>query len=210
MPDPRPPERTQAPSYAPLGALRWALPTAAVVAALAAVGLLGRGWPTALGGALLAFAVAVLLIGGGATLFTHFAARGGAARLLPEMAAMREQEAFAPELSLLAAGKVDQAVERLEARRAEEPENLPLLFLTAETYAREAGHPRRAESLFRAARKLRGISPEQDLYATNRLVDLYRGPLADRAGATRELKRILKRHPKSEAAALVKRRLNSR
>lgn len=190
-----------------LKALGWALPMSAVMGILAFVALLSRGWIVAILGAMLGFAGGLVVIGGGTIVFTHLMARGATSFLLPGGGGGVREEEFSRERALVAAGQVEEALRLMERRRAEEPGNVALTLLLAETYARDGGKPRRAEPLFRAAREMRGVSAERDLYATNRLVDLYLGPLNDRAGASRELRRILERHPRSAAAGEVKRLL---
>lgn len=190
-------------------ALGRALPPSVLLGVLVFSWLLGRGLAVAILGGVLGFAVGMLLLGVGRISVSHLVARATAAFLLPSGRSTPGAEEFSRERTLIAGGSVDEALRAMELRREAEPGNVALVFLLAETYAREGAKPRRAEPLFRAARQLDGISPEQDLYATNRLVDLYLGPLADRRKAARELRRILRRHPRSRAAAEVKRLLET-
>jgi hypothetical protein len=209
MADFRPPflERLGVHDPAALRAFGWALPMAAFLGVLAFASLLDVGLGVALLGGLAAFVGGTLLIGGAAALFTHLLARGGAGLLLPSGVSSAGGEEFSRERALVAAGKLDVALALMERRREEEPGNVALLLLLADTYARDAGKPRRAEPLFRAARKLKGCSAGEDLYATNRLVDLYLGPLGQPGAASRELRRIVERHPRSRAAVEVRRRV---
>lgn len=210
MPDYKPTlfERLGLDSPSNLKALGWALPMSALLALLAFAAFLSQGWAVAFLAGALGFVGGIVAIAGGTIVFTHLVARGATSFLLPGAGGgAGSEEEFSRERALVAAGKVDEALRTMERRRAEEPANVALVLLMAETYARDARKPGRAEPLFRAAREMRGVSAERDLYATNRLVDLYLGPLGDRAGAARELRRILERHPKSAAAGEVKRLL---
>jgi hypothetical protein len=192
-----------------LRALGRAAPPSAFLGVLAFAWLLRHGVVAAVLGALLGFGAGIFLLGGGSAGLSHLVARAAAAFLLPSGNSSPGEEEFSRERALVAAGKVNEALGMMERRREAEPANAALVLLLAETYARDAGQPRRAVPLFRAVREMDGVSPERDLYATNRLVDLYLGPLEDRAGAARELRRILRRHPGSRAAAEVKRLLET-
>ncbi|HKG92203.1 MAG TPA: hypothetical protein VKA84_09940, partial [Gemmatimonadaceae bacterium] len=58
--------------------------------------------------------------------------------------------------------------------------------------------------LFREVQSIPGVPAQRDLYASNRLVDLYRGPLGDEGRALVELRRLAERHPKSPEAAYAR------
>lgn len=186
-----------------LTALARALPASAFLGVMVFWWLVERGVATAILGGLLGFAAGILLLSEGRFGIPHLVAHAAAALLLPSGRSTPGPEEFSRERALIASGRVDEALRAMELRREAEPGNVALVLLLAETYARDAGRPRRAEPLFRAARELPGARPEQDLYATNRLVDLYLGSLGERDGAVRELGRIRARHPNSREAAQV-------
>jgi hypothetical protein len=205
MPDYRPSlfERVALDDPAVLRALGWSLPFSAALGGLGFVGMLGHGFVVAIVVGGLAFGLGVLVVGGAALVLIDATARAGAWLLLPSGNSTPGEEELSRERALVAAGRVDEALRVLERRRAEEPGNVALVLFTAELWAREGGDPRRAAHFFRAAREMRGVPPERDLYATNRLIDLYLGPLDDRAAAVRELHRLRERHPGSREAAAV-------
>jgi tetratricopeptide (TPR) repeat protein len=108
---------------------------------------------------------------------------------------------YSREKALLARGRVDEALEALRLRLANHPDDPALCVFMAETCARSAARPAEAEKLFLRARELKGATPGQDYYATNRLIDLYLGVLDQPERAREELERLRLRHPGSDAAA---------
>ena len=57
-----------------------------------------------------------------------------------------------------------------------------------------AGNPRRAEALLREVQRHPARTDSHDLRASNRLIDLYLGPLAEPDKALRELRRLADAH----------------
>ena len=107
---------------------------------------------------------------------------------------------FSEEKALVARGRVDAALAMVEARLHATPDDAEVCIFAADLHAREAGQPRQAESLFRRARDSRRVTAAQDLYATQRLIDLYLGPLEDEPRAAGELRRLMEKHPATTAA----------
>jgi hypothetical protein len=103
--------------------------------------------------------------------------------------------------ALVMRGKVESALESYEAIIVASPEIVDARLRAADLYAREGGNPQRASDLFREVQRIPGVSAADDLYASNRLVDLYAGPLRQPGRAIVELRRIEKRYPRSPAAA---------
>ncbi|HTR79451.1 MAG TPA: hypothetical protein VMH39_15140 [Gemmatimonadaceae bacterium] len=103
--------------------------------------------------------------------------------------------------ALIMQGKVPEALALFERAMAAAPDRIDLRLRAAEAYAREAHDPVRAAELFRAAQRAPGVSMGDDIYATNRLVDLLAGPLAQRGQALAELRRLIDRYPASQGAA---------
>jgi hypothetical protein len=103
-------------------------------------------------------------------------------------------------------GDMEGASASFEAIRAEHGETVASLRAEAELYAGGRGDPERAKGLFQRMRRAVDVTRHDELYATQRLVDLYYGPLnaPDRAAA--ELRRIIERFPgtrDAEGAALA-------
>lgn len=114
------------------------------------------------------------------------------------------QRTFSAQEALAVAGHVDEALasyEELIAADALDPE---VRLAAAELYARTRANPRRAEALYRETRRLPGLAPVRDLWITNRLIDLYRGQLADEGRALVELRRIVERFPGSREARFAR------
>ena len=95
---------------------------------------------------------------------------------------------------------MDVALRSFERAIADNPDAADVRIKAAELYVREKGDYRRAAELFRDVQRLPTITTGEDVYATNRLVDLYTGPLADTGRALVELRRLIERYPGSAAA----------
>lgn len=125
------------------------------------------------------------------------------------------EETFSFEDSLLARGNYPEAIAAFERHVAKGTGGLPMLMRTADLHAKH-GDVKRAAELYRLAQQAPDASAESHMYATNRLIDLYMGPLANPDAAVSELRRLIATHPSSDAAkharaALVnlKRRIRS-
>jgi hypothetical protein len=114
---------------------------------------------------------------------------------------------FSYEQSLVMKGRVDDAIASFEAVIATEPELIAPRIKAAELYAREKKDPQRAAELFRDVLRSPVITPGENVYATNRLVDLYIGPLNDPGRAFVELRRLIESRAGSDAAEHARRSL---
>lgn len=70
----------------------------------------------------------------------------------------------------------------------------------AELYAK-GGQRERAEELYRSVQRLRRVPPRDDVFATNRLVDLYLAWPGNETKGLRELRRLIDTYPNSDVAA---------
>ncbi|HLJ18563.1 MAG TPA: tetratricopeptide repeat protein, partial [Stellaceae bacterium] len=102
--------------------------------------------------------------------------------------------------ALVMRGQIDAALASYEAVIAERPDAVDARLRAAEVYLKERADHRRAAELFRAVQRIATITPGQDVYVTNRLVDLLTGPLDDPGRALVELRRLIERYPDSPAA----------
>lgn len=109
-------------------------------------------------------------------------------------------EDYSYQQALVMKGRLADALDSFEAIIAERPDAVRARMRAAELYAREARRPERAAELFREARGVPSITVGDDIYVTNRLVDLYTGPLATPGRAMVELRRLIDRYPGSPAA----------
>ena len=114
--------------------------------------------------------------------------------------------------ALVAQGRAREALVGYEAVIAERPDDATVRLHAADVYAREGGDAVRAAALLRDARALllarrdrRGARwQEGALYATQRLIDLYDGPLGDGGRALGELRRLVDLFPGTREAAAAR------
>ena len=102
--------------------------------------------------------------------------------------------------SLIQQGRLSEALESFEALIAEQPTAADVRIRAAELYAKDENSVKRAAELFREIQRIDGVSIGNDVYATNRLVDLSIGPLDNPSRALVELRRLIDRYPRSTAA----------
>ena len=114
---------------------------------------------------------------------------------------------FSYEQSLVMKGRVDDALASFEAVIATEPELIVPRIKAAELYVREKNDAQRAAELFRDALRSPTITGGENVYVTNRLVDLYIGPLNDPGRALVELRRLIETRPGTDAAEHARRSL---
>ena len=109
-------------------------------------------------------------------------------------------EQYSYQQALVMQGRADDALASFEAIIAERPSAIDARLRAAELYDRERKDFGRAAALFREVQRLPTTSPGQFIFVTNRLVDLYTGPLNEPGKALVELRRLIERHPGSPAA----------
>ena len=110
------------------------------------------------------------------------------------------KEQYSYQQSLVMRGQLDEALESFEAVIAEQPQNVDARVRAAELYSRQRQNHTRAAELFREIQRIPTVTPGEDVYASNRLVDLLTGPLDDPRRALTELRRIADRYPSLPAA----------
>jgi tetratricopeptide (TPR) repeat protein len=109
-------------------------------------------------------------------------------------------EQYSYQQSLVMQGRLDEALASFEAIIAEQPEAIDPRLRAAELYDRDKKNYPRAASLFREVQRIEGVSTGQFVYVTNRLADLYNGPLKQPGKALVELRRLIDRAPGTPAA----------
>ena len=129
--------------------------------------------------------------------------------LAPTGASTPYQEQFSREQTLVMRGRVDEALQLYEARISAEPTAVPARIRAAELYAGLGKNPQRAAELFREAQRVPGLASGDDLYVSNRLADLFVGPLATPTRALVELRRLLDRYPNSKVAPQLRQAIAS-
>jgi hypothetical protein len=109
-------------------------------------------------------------------------------------------EQYSYQEALVMQGRVDDAIASYEAIAAEHPTAIDARIRLAELHARDKHDAARAAAVFRAVQRTEPLSQGQDVYVTNRYVDLLIGPLNDPGRAMVELRRLIERHPAGAAA----------
>jgi hypothetical protein len=160
---------------------------------------------TAMLGLIAAIIASVLLLGlvlfvvtsAGETI-THALVHPGGAPRTPDGTSMAEAIAMSGDMAAASA--------TFEALRADHGETVASLRTEAELYAGPRGDAERAKGLFQRMRRAVDATRHDELYATQRLIDLYYGPLNAPDRAAVELRRIIERFPgtrDAEGAALA-------
>ncbi len=111
------------------------------------------------------------------------------------------EEQFSYQESLVMRGQVTEALASYEAIIAERPTAAAPRLRAAALYVSRGGDPKRAAELAREVQRLPGLSAKDDIAATNRLIELLAGPLGEPGRAMVELRRLMDRHPGTDAAA---------
>jgi hypothetical protein len=151
----------------------------------------------------LALATTAILTRGGMRLASA-AGHGFARFVLPTGESTPYEHQFSREESLVARGDIAAAADAYEAAVASHPTTTPagisVRIRAAELYMGAGANPARAAELFREIQRIPGVAPTQDIYVSNRLIDLLLGPLKQPSRALVELRRIIERYPTSSAA----------
>jgi hypothetical protein len=134
--------------------------------------------------------------------------------LLPSGESTPYEHQFSREDAMAARGDVDGAIESLEGYIASTPldaqTGINVRIRAAELYMSRATAPKagntkagdlqRAVELLKEIQRFEGASASQDIYVSNRLIDLLLGPLRQPSRALVELSRLVARYPTSAAA----------
>ncbi len=173
-----------------------------------AYGLMVFGLVVGGGSALFGFSIALLLLAlvAGAVVSGIALGIAGAVswtwkRFMVDGASTPYVEQYSYQQALVMQGRVDDALESFEAVIAEKPDAIDPRIRAAELYHRERRNDVRAAELFRQVQRIETVDPGSFLYVTNRLVDLYTGPLAEPGRALGELRKLIDRYPETAAAS---------
>jgi hypothetical protein len=124
--------------------------------------------------------------------------------LMPSGNSTPYEHQYSLEESLAERGDVVGALDRLETAMVATPiegrNGISLRIRAAELYMGKGSDPKRAAELFREVQRYPAATATQDIYVSNRLIDLLLGPLDQPARALVELRRIADRYPESAAA----------
>ena len=105
------------------------------------------------------------------------------------------QRTFSYQDAMVMRGDVAGALASYEALIVELPADVPVRLAAAAIYAAKGRDPARAAALYREARLLPAATRGTEFAATNALIDLYRGALADEPRLLAELRRLVERFP---------------
>jgi hypothetical protein len=157
-------------------------------------------------GVLLVAAIAGAL-SAGIGLMLSAGAGAGVHRVMMSGSSTPYEEQFSYQQALVMRGFVDDALASYEAIIAERPLAAAPRLRAAALYASRTGNPARAAALAREVQRIPGVSASDDIAATNRLIELLSGPLGEPGRAMVELRRLIVRHPGTDAAVRARRTL---
>ena len=156
---------------------------------------------------LLILPLAALVTGAVAWAGVRFAIMTGEAVghfVVPTGASTPYDHQFSREEALAARGDIAGAIESFEAAIATTPitaaTGVNVRIRAAELYIGKGADAKRAADLFREIQRFPDVAATQDIYVSNRLIDLLLGPLRQPARALFELRRIADRYPNTTAA----------
>lgn len=115
---------------------------------------------------------------------------------------------YSYEDSLVMRGDVTGALASYDRIIAESPDE-PQPRLRAAEVCLKSKQNEKAESLFRGVQRMPKLVPKDDVYASNRLVDLYLAWPGNEAKGLRELRRLMDRYPNTDVATRAREGLAS-
>ena len=132
------------------------------------------------------------------TRISHGAGRTFSEFIQPSGAGSYERQ-YSHEDALVMRGDVEGALASYERIILEAPNDAQPRIRAAELYAK-SGLRERAELLYRAVQRLPRVAPRDDIYASNRLVDLYLAWPGHETKGLRELRRLVDTYPETDVA----------
>jgi hypothetical protein len=110
------------------------------------------------------------------------------------------QEQFSQQQALVMQEKFGEALDLFEHQIAHTPGEPRVRIAAADLYVLHGDNPRRAAELYREVQRIPSLATGHDVYATNKLADLYLGALKEPGRALVELRKLAARYPGSAAA----------
>lgn len=110
------------------------------------------------------------------------------------------EEQYSQEQALVMRRDYAAALALFEHRIATAPGDARVLIAAADLYTTHGENPGRAAELYREVQRLPRVGTGQDVYASNKLADLFLGPLREPRRALVEFRRLIERYPGSTAA----------
>jgi len=133
------------------------------------------------------------------TRVSHGAGRAFGEFIQPSATGTYEPQ-YSGEDALVMRGDVEGALASYEKIILEVPNDAQPRLRAAELYVK-SGMRERAELLYRAVQRLPRVAPKDDIYASNRLVDLYLAWPGHETKGLRELRRLIDTYPETDVAA---------
>ena len=106
--------------------------------------------------------------------------------------------------TLEARGNIQGAVDAWEKAAIAEPGNPWPLIRAGELYLRSLAEPAAALERFKQAREVPAISVEHHLYVTQKIIDLYLGPIHEPGRGLVELRRLVETYPDRREAQFAR------
>lgn len=110
------------------------------------------------------------------------------------------EEQFSQEQALVMQRDYAAALALYEQRIAANPTEPRARIAAADLYAAHGENPVRAAELYREVQRIPDLGSGLDIYVSNKLADLYLGPLKAPGRALVEFRRLIHRYPSSTAA----------
>jgi hypothetical protein len=110
------------------------------------------------------------------------------------------EEQFSQEQALVMQRDYAAALALYEQKITAAPLDPRVRIAAADLYGTHGANPRRAAELYREVQRIPDIVAGHDIYVSNKLADLYLGPLKEPGRALVEFRRIAHRYPGSTAA----------
>jgi predicted metal-dependent hydrolase len=130
--------------------------------------------------------------------------------LAPNHGLAPTEESYSHIQAIAARGDIAGALKEYETIIAAEPASVESRIQAAELYATSRTDVVRAAALYNEVRRIEGVSAARDLYASQRLIDLYDGPLRQPSKSLTELRRIIDKHHGSREAEFARTTLAKR
>ena len=110
------------------------------------------------------------------------------------------EEQFSQMQALVMQEKYAEALELFEHQIGHSPGEPRVRIACADLYVKHGNNPKRAAELYREVQRIPRIQSGHDIYATNKLADLYLGSLKEPGRALVEFRKLAARYPNSVAA----------
>jgi hypothetical protein len=114
------------------------------------------------------------------------------------------EDQFSEEQSLVMKRDYATALALFEHRITMAPGEPRVRIAAADLYRTYGENPRRAADLYREVQRMPEVTMGNDVYVSNKLADLYLGPLKEPGKALVEFRRLIERYPGSTTASHAK------